>query len=113
MNSRISLTFHPSDLGFGTVTCNGILVGSKVQHILYKSILHSNLVIILSKLLHIPVNILHNTVQCRVLATSRKEARLHTNIFISKWVSGDTATGTVMVKRKNNEFQLPHLPAAK
>ena len=31
---------------------------------------------------------------------SRKEAPLYEKIFITKWVSGQTATGLVMVKRK-------------
>ena len=54
----------------------------------------------LSVLLHIPLTFLNNTIHKRVLTMARKEARLSTKIFISKWISKDTATGVTMVKRK-------------
>ena len=95
-----SISFTSSPLGFGTVKCNGVIIGSSIQQSLYHSILHSKMVSRLSILLKIPEYILLNTVHWKVLSTARKEARLTSKIFISKWVSKTTATGIVMVQRK-------------
>ena len=110
---RHSINFAPSSLGFGTVTCNGVIIGSRLQHTLYNSILHAKIVTRLSILLHIPESILHDAVNWRVLSTARKEARLQLKIFITKWISKDTATGVIMVQRKkrlHSNCPLCHLP---
>ena len=100
MQTSHRVKFSPSSLGFGTVKCNGVVIGSRLQHSLYKSILHSKMVARFSILLHIPETTLIDTVNWRVLNTARKEARLPIKIFISKWISKDTATGVIMVQRK-------------
>ena len=100
INSKHKLTFHPTDLGFGTVACEGTLVGSKLQQSLYYTILHSESVARLAILLNKTTFLLHQTVHWHVLTKARKEARLSTNICLSKWIRGDTATGKVMVQRK-------------
>ena len=100
MHTRQKLKFTSTSLGFGTVRCNGVIIGSRLQQSLYYSILDTQLVKRLSILLHIPQAFLINNIHKQVLTTARKEARLATKIFISKWISKDTATGITMVQRK-------------
>ena len=37
-------------------------------------------------------------------ATARKESSLSLKLFITKWLSGDTASGKVMVRRKQRQI---------
>ena len=113
MQTSHRLVFSSTSLGFGTVKCNGVIIGSKPQYYLYNSILHSKTVTRLSILLHIPEIILINTIHWRVLTTARKEAGLSTKIFISKWTGKDTENGVTMVKRKKRlkyDCPLCHIP---
>ena len=50
--------------------------------------------------LDIPSDILHSMVDWEVMAKSTKEATLYLKICITTWLSGETSTGLVMVKRK-------------
>ena len=48
----------------------------------------------------IPNNTLQDIVHWDSLGQARKEAPLNLKIFITKWISKETATGIVMVQRK-------------
>ena len=67
---------------------------------MYNIIMHSKLLTIQAKRKDIPEHILRSIVNWEVLGKARKESPLKLKIFITKWVSGDTATGKVMVQRK-------------
>ena len=61
----------------------------------------------------IPVDTMNSIVCWEVMRKARKEAPLHLKIHITKWVSGETATGTVMVQRKqrqNSKCPMCHEP---
>ena len=94
------IKFSTTHLGLGNVTCNGVLISSRIQQSLYHSILHFKLVTRLAGLLHINIPMFRKTVHWKLLGTARKEVNHQTKIFMSKWVSSDTATGTVMTKSK-------------
>ena len=87
-------------LGFGTVTCQGHLICSKMQQSIYYHIVQQNLVNRLATLLHLNVHTLLDWVNWQTLKKARTECSHQMRIFMIKWVSGDTATGVVMFKRK-------------
>jgi hypothetical protein len=76
-------------LGYGTVTIVGTLICSKLQKSLYDAIGHQ-----------IDRGLLDKQVNWYCLGKARKEASFPVKKFISKWVSGDTATGVVMKRRQ-------------
>ena len=84
IHSNQDINFSPTSLEFGTVRCNGVIIGSSLQQSLYHSILHSKLGSRLSIFRKISEPILYNIIHWRVLEMSRKEDRLATKIFISK-----------------------------
>ena len=101
-------SFHSTNLGYGSITYNNTLVTSKVQSTLYTHILHNEMCAFLSSKLNITMdNLLHN-IHWPSFTTARKESPLSLQIFISKWLSGDTATGRVMAQRKQRQHS--HCP---
>ena len=56
-----------------------------------------------SKRMGLPVATLNSIVCWEVMKKSRKEVALNLKIHTTKWVSGETATGTVMVQRKQRK----------
>ena len=86
--------------GIGSITCDGNLITSRVQQSTYAHILHSNLVSWYSKKYNIDPRLMTDEVHWKSFKLARKENRSGTNIFISKWFSENTATGNVMVMRK-------------
>ena len=91
---------EPSTLGIGSIRCGGKLITSRIQQTLYTRILHDKLISWYSKKHHIPHDVLKNNVSWRAYNLARKEGRSSLNTFITKWVSGNTATGRVMLMRK-------------
>ena len=90
----------PTSLGFGTITCNSTSITSNLQSSLYEQITTMRL---LNRLASIDdegsdLNVIPLHLQS--YATARKEVSLSMKIFITKWISGDTATGKVMKRRK-------------
>ena len=57
-----------------------------------------------SKRMELSVASLTSLVNWEVLSKARKEATLNLKILLSKWVSGEIATGSVMVKRKQRKY---------
>ena len=94
--------FTHTDLGLGTILCNGYWISSRLKSSLYKNITHHLHVDRLGYLLNLPHSILHNKVNWTFLTTSRKEASHQIKIFMTKWISGDTASSTMMVRRKQH-----------
>ena len=98
------LEFSPTDKGYGTITCNGIMVTSKLQRTLYHHVTKNNFVKALGTNPEVPMDFSTVKVHWWSFGKARKEARYHTQTFITKWLSGDTATGRVMVNRKERIF---------
>ena len=93
-------TSLPTSLGFGTVTCSSTTITSNLQSSLYRQITTNNLLKWLayndeegSEIDVIPLHLQSYT-------TARKESSLSMKLFITKWISGDTATGRMMKRRK-------------
>ena len=93
--------FPPSQIGFSTITCNNKLIPSKIQRSLYLHITHNAMITWLEK--HTPLNTSNVNLHWESFATARKEASFSLTLFITKWISGDTATGRVMVQRKQRD----------
>ena len=89
-----------SDLGFGTITCGSTLVTSNIQSSLYKTVTHTNMLKWLSCHGEDSCDLTSVKVDWKSFMTARKEVTLQTKLFITKWLSGDTATGKVMCRRK-------------
>ena len=95
-----NLKFSPTDIGFGTIKCNGKLITSNLQRSLYKEVTKKNFIDALSLNTENPFDFSTVNVHWESFSTARKEASLSTQTFITKWLSGDIATGRVMVNRK-------------
>ena len=87
-------------LGYGTVTIAGTLICSKRQKSLYDAIGHRKMLTYLSEKFSIDRGLLDKQVNWYCLGKPRNEASFPVKKFISKWVSGDTATGVVMKRRQ-------------
>ena len=94
------LKFSSTDIGFGTIKCNGKLITSNLQRSLYKEVTKKNFIDALSLNTENPFDFSTVNVHWESFSTARKEASLSTQTFITKWLSGDIATGRVMVNRK-------------
>ena len=94
------LHFSTTSLGFGSVKCHGHLITSNLQGSLYKQVTKYNYLTSLGQHSEFPLNFAKVNVHWESFSTARKEASFSTNIFLTKWLSGDTATGRVMVQRK-------------
>ena len=100
IKSQTSINFQHTTIGLGSILCGGHLISSRLQHSMYKMIMHKKLVSKLSNMMDIPNNTLQDLVHWDSLGQARKEAPLNLKIFITKWISKETATGIVMVQRK-------------
>ena len=95
-----NLAFSPTPHGYGTITCNGQLITSKIQSSLYKQVTKQLFLTALGNNTESPndFHLLH--INWWTFGKARKEATGNIQTFITKWLSGDTATGRVMVARK-------------
>jgi hypothetical protein len=89
-----------STVGYGTITIRGIMVCTNLQRTLYQSIHHQDMVTFLANHLSIDEQLVHTTLAWHSFRKARKECSFPMQKFISKWLSGDTATGLVMKRRK-------------
>ena len=89
-----------STVGYGTITIRGIMICTNLQRTLYQSIHHQDMVTFLANHLSIDEQIVHTTLAWHSFRKARKECSFPMQKFISKWLSGDTATGLVMKRRK-------------
>ena len=90
--------FKHTSLVLGTITCAGQLVSSKIQNTLYNIIMNGKLIQKHSKRMGLPVATLNSIVCWEVMNKARKEVALILKIHTTRWVSGETATVTVMVQ---------------
>ena len=97
-------TFPPTSLGLGTITCGGKLITSSIQTSLYNHITTSAMYAWLSKNTEADAHLNYQSLALNCFATARKETSLGMKLFITKWLSGDTATGKVMKLRKQWMF---------
>ena len=102
--------FKPTDLGIGTITCSNILITSKVQQSLYKMITHKTLIQAMSKDQEVDADLTRINIDWQAFSKARKESSKKLQLFITKCLSGNTATGRVMVKGSNAYH--PNVPAA-
>ena len=89
-----------NSIGIRSITCDDNLITSRVQQSIYAHILHFKLVSWYSEKYNINAELMSDEVNWKSFKLARKESRFGTNIFISKWLSDDTATGKLMVMRK-------------
>ena len=78
--------------GYGTVSIDGILVTAHIQKTLNHHILHKWMIEFLAKHLGIEEETPATQVDWYAYGRSRKEATFPLQLM-SKWISGDTATG--------------------
>jgi hypothetical protein len=91
--------YHPQK-GYGRVTVQGDMVTSKLQKGLYNKILAKKALTYLADKCEVDDHIFSTHVYWDAIQPARREATVPIQIFMSKWVCGQTATGVVMVKRK-------------
>ena len=72
IRSRQTTTFHTTTLGFGTVTCAGVMITSRFQQSLYYYILRNKTYARLSVLLKLPLHLLTKEVNWKILQSARK-----------------------------------------
>ena len=94
------ITHSPSDLGLGTITCGTTLITSSIQSSLYTAVTHRKMMKWLSCHGEDPSDLISISIYWKSFSKARKEVSLQTKLFITKWLSGDTATGKVMYRRK-------------
>ena len=99
-----TIAFHPTHHGYGTITCNGQLITSKVQNYLYKLVTKKQFLSALGKNTETPKDFTSLNINWWAFGKARGEASTNMQTFITKWLSGDTATGRVMVARKERLF---------
>ena len=108
IESKSQLQLGSSSLGIGTISCNGRLITSRIHHSLYDTILHNQLIVWYAYRNNIPLDLLQNNVAWRAFKGARKKGRLGITTFMTKWVSDDTATGRVMLRRKKLYIRTAH-----
>ena len=89
-----------STVGYGTITIRGIMVCTNLQRTLYQNIHHQDMVYFLANHLSIDEQRVHTDLAWHSFRKARKECSFPMQKFISKWLSGDTATGLVTNRRK-------------
>ena len=91
--------FTPSTKGMGTITIRNQLVCSKIQQSLYQSVLHHNFVDRIAEKFGSDPITFDELTNWKAYKLARKSARFAIQKFISKWISGDVPTGSVMKQR--------------
>eukprot|EP00979_Chaetoceros_neogracilis_P010569 scaffold2500_cov172-Chaetoceros_neogracile.AAC.2 len=86
--------------GYGKIFIDGILVTGHIQKTLSHHILHKQMIEFLANKWSIDEETLTTQVDWYAFGKARKEASFPIQRFMSKWISGDTATGRVMLRRK-------------
>ena len=92
--------FAATSLGYGTIKCGSKLITSNLQSSLYNQITLNNMIEWFSTNSEVKVNLTQSKLAWHCFSQARKEVSLPMNLFITKWLSGDTATGRVMCQRK-------------
>ena len=87
--------FYTSD-GIGTIVFQGNYIGSNIQSSLYTSVVHSKYVESVSKLFGFDSALFDEVVDWDTYEVARLGSKFGRFKFISKWISGDVATGRVM-----------------
>jgi len=90
-------------LGFGQIIIQGVLVASQFKKSPGYTIHHNAMVEFLAAKWEIDVHTLHESVAWPCIAKARKGATFPLQLFISTWISEDTATGIVMKRRKQRQ----------
>ena len=91
----------PNSLGFGTIICKTTPITSNLQSNLYNQITSNQLIRWLADNEEENSEIDKVSLHHQSFATARKESSLSIKLFVTKWISGDTATGRIMKRRKN------------
>lgn len=94
-------SFTRNSIDVRSITCDNSIIPS--QQSIYAHILHSKLSSWYSEKYNINAELMYDEVYWKSFKLPRKENRFGTNIFISKWLSGDSITWTMMVIHKNKE----------
>ena len=105
VESNSLLQSDSDSLGISIISCNGKIITSRVQHYLYDTILHDQLIGWYAAKKNTPLEILQNNIAWRAIKGARKEGKLSITNFMTKWVSGDTARGRVMLRRNERYLQ--------
>ena len=91
---------HDTDIGFGSVKHENYLITSKLQASLYKRVTHKSMLQWLSSHGEIQSDLCNANIAWTCFSKARQESSLSIKLFITKWLSGDTATGRTMAIRK-------------
>ena len=100
LSNTPNITFSPTSLGFGSIKIAKVTISSKIQQSLYSTITKNNYITWLSTKSTHPINLQQNNIYWPSISKARKEASLPMKIFITKWISGFTSSGSHMVKLK-------------
>ena len=76
IESKSQLQLGSSSLGIGTISCNGKLITSRIQHALYDTILHDQLIGWYAARKIIPLDLLQNNVAWIAFKGARKEREI-------------------------------------
>ena len=94
----------PSDtstsLGFGPITCDSTIITDNLQSSLYHQVTSKEMLHWLASNEEAQSELHQVPLALNSLAIARKESSLALKLFITKWLSGDTATGKIMTRRK-------------
>ena len=101
---RRPISFHCSDRGIGTVKCMGKLVTSRIQHSLYDIITHDGMTIQLCDAMELDPDTFDSSVDWPSFRRARRSSKPSRKRFITKWISGNTATGRVMLNRQRRPY---------
>ena len=92
--------YIPTTLGIGSIVCRGHVITTRVQKSLYDAILHGDMMGPLGDILGLEGKFVDLVVSWPSYRRARKMVGSSRQHFITKWVSGNMATGRVMKQRE-------------
>ena len=94
------LRYDTTTLGVGSIVCRGKVITTRIQKSLYESILHWEMMDPLGDILGVDGDTLDSVVSWASYRRARKMIGSNRRHFITKWISGNMATGRVMKQRQ-------------
>ena len=111
-SAPIRRSFHTS-LGIGSISCHGSPISSCVQQSLYQIIVRQHYIQTLCHRLDLAPQFMRSRVHWWSFRRARRISPISQRIFVTKWLSGDVATGAVMFQRRQRvSAQCPSCPFA-
>ena len=103
MLTNTNHVFSPTSLGFATIQHKKSIISSKIQQSLYASITRDNFLSWISSKPSFALDISQHDIHWPSFEHARKNTSIPINLFITKWISGFTASGKYMVRFKQRQ----------